>query len=109
MIEESGFNIAEMKKLTMSKELAESFYAVHADKPFFNDVVQFMTSGPIIAMVLEKDGAVAAWRDLMGATNPEQAQAGTIRALYGSNIQENGTHGSDSAENAGKEISLMFG
>ena len=109
MIEEAGFNIAQLKKLTMTKELAESFYAVHADKPFFNDVVQFMTSGPIIAMVLEKESSIAAWRDLMGATNPEQAESGTIRALFGSNIQENGTHGSDSAENAEKEISLVFG
>lgn len=108
MIEEAGFNIVQMKKMTMSQELAEQFYAVHAERPFFNDLVTFMTSGPIIAMCLEKDGAIGAWRDLMGETNPENAAQGTIRALYGSNIQENGTHGSDSAENAQTELGIIF-
>ncbi len=108
MIEQSDFEIVQMKKMTMTKKLAEKFYAVHAQKPFFNDVVAFMTSGPIIAMVLKKQDAVNAWRDLMGATNPEKAATGTIRSLFGTSVMENGTHGSDSRENAEKEIELLF-
>lgn len=108
MIEQSNFEIEKMKKITMTKSMAEAFYAVHSEKPFFREVVDFMTSGPIIAMVLEKENAVNAWRDLMGATNPEKAAAGTIRALFGTSVMENGTHGSDSRENAGKEIALLF-
>lgn len=108
MIEENGFEIVGMQKFVMSRELAEEFYEIHEDKPFYNDIVEFMSSGPIIAMVLEKEDAVNAWRNLMGATNPSNAAAGTVRALYGKSIQENGTHGSDSQENAENEIYLIF-
>jgi len=92
----------------MNQSLAEDFYAIHADKPFFPSVVNFMTSGPIIAMMLEKEGAIKAWRDLMGVTDPSKAAAGTIRALFGESIERNGTHGSDSAQSAEREINLLF-
>lgn len=108
IIEENGFNIVKMQKLTMDQALAEDFYAVHADKPFFPEVVKFMTSGPIIAMELRKENAIKAWRDLMGATDPQKAAPGTIRALFGESIERNGTHGSDSSENAEREIDLIF-
>ena len=92
-IEQEGFNIVGMKKLHMSREKAELFYAVHAERPFFSELVEFMTSGPVIVMALEKDGAIAAWRDLMGATNPAEAAEGTIRKLFATSIGENATHG----------------
>ncbi len=108
MIKEGGFTIVAQKEATLSKEQAESFYAVHKEKPFFSDLVQYITSGPVILLVLEKENGIKAWRDLMGATNPEKAVEGTIRHRFGKNIQQNAVHGSDSIENAKKEIAFFF-
>lgn len=108
LIEKDGFNILGMKKIQLSKNQAEKFYAVHKNRPFFNDLVTYMSSGPVIALVLQKDNAVQAWRDLMGSTNPEQAAAGTVRKLYGTDITHNATHGSDSKENAEIETRQFF-
>ena len=107
-IEAEGFTIVAMKKLHMSKELAELFYEVHRQKPFFSELVESIIAGPLIAMVLEKDGAIAAWRELMGPTNPSDAADGTLRKLYGTSIGENATHGSDAPATAETEIRLIF-
>jgi nucleoside-diphosphate kinase len=107
-IESEGFVIVGMKKMQMTKALAEQFYAVHKEKPFFGELVQSVTSGPIIALVLEKNGAILAWRELMGATNPEKAAEGTLRKLYGTSMTNNATHGSDAPETAASEIALVF-
>lgn len=106
MIEANGFTIVEMKKLELTKGQAEKFYDVHKKRPFFAELVDFMTSGPVVIMVLSKKNAIADWRTLMGATNPAEAAPKTIRKLFGSNIGENATHGSDSAETAQQEIAL---
>jgi nucleoside-diphosphate kinase len=106
MIESHGFTIVEMKKLKLTKAQAEKFYDVHKKRPFFVELVEFMTSGPVVVMILSKDNAIADWRTLMGATNPAEAAPKTIRKLYGSNIGENATHGSDSIETAQQEIAL---
>lgn len=108
-IEQEGFKIASMKKMQMTKELAERFYEVHKEKPFFGKLVESIIAGPIIAMVLEKDNAIAAWRELMGATDPAKAAENTIRKLYGKNITHNATHGSDAPETAETEIKIIFG
>jgi len=97
-----------MKKLHMTKEKAEQFYDVHKEKPFFQELVDFISSGPVIVMALEKENAIADWRKLMGATNPEQAEEGTIRKLYGTNIGVNAVHGSDAPETAKIELGLFF-
>lgn len=107
-IKNNGFTILDQKEITLDKDTAEKFYAVHKDKPFFADLISYITSGPIIVLALEKENAVQTWRNLMGATNPEKADAGTIRQLYGTDIQRNAVHGSDSAENAQKEIAIFF-
>jgi nucleoside-diphosphate kinase len=107
-IKQEGFSIVAMKKLQMTKDLAEQFYAVHKEKPFFSELVDSIISGPVIAMVLEKEDAITAWRDLMGVTDPAKAADGTIRKLYGVSIGENATHGSDAPETAATEISLIF-
>ena len=107
-IESNGFKIAAMKKIQLSKAQAEGFYYVHKARPFFGSLTEFMCSGPVVLLVLEKEGAISAWRDLMGATNPEEAGAGTIRKDFALNIEKNSTHGSDSAENAVFEISYFF-
>ena len=107
-IESNGFRIAAMKKNQLSKTQAEGFYYVHKERPFFASLTEFMCSGPIVLLVLEKERAISAWRDLMGATNPEDADAGTIRKDFALNIEKNSTHGSDSAENAVFEISYFF-
>lgn len=107
-IEEEGFKIIAMKRIFLSKKEAEGFYHVHAARPFFPDLVAYMTSGPVIAMVLEKENAIKAWRDVMGATNPADAAAGTIRKLFGKNIEKNATHGSDAPETAKFEIGYFF-
>ena len=107
-IESNGFRIAAMKKIQLSKAQAEGFYYVHKERPFFGSLTEFMCSGPVVLLVLEKEGAISAWRDLMGATNPEDADAGTIRKDFALNIEKNSTHGSDSAENAVFEISYFF-
>lgn len=107
-IEEEGFKIIAMKRIFLSKKEAEGFYYVHAARPFFSDLVAYMTSGPVIAMVLEKENAIKTWRDVMGATNPADAAAGTIRKLFGKNIEKNATHGSDAPETAKFEIGYFF-
>jgi len=108
MIEDNGFDIIRLQKIQLTKEKAERFYAVHSYRPFFGELVAHVTSGPVIIMALEKENAVAAWRKLMGATDPAQAAPGTVRALYGTNIGQNATHGSDSPETACEELGLFF-
>ncbi len=107
--EKSGFKIVAAKMLHLDADLAGGFYAVHKDLPFFGDLVKFMTSGPVMVQVLERDNAVAKHREIMGATNPKQAQQGTIRADYANTLSENAVHGSDSIENAKIEIAYFFG
>ncbi len=106
--ESNGLRIAAMKKVQLSKKDAEQFYAVHSERPFFGDLVEFMTSGPVVVMVLEGEDAVAKNRKLMGATNPKEAEAGTIRADFADSIDANAVHGSDSLENAKIEIEFFF-
>lgn len=108
IIEHNGFTILGMQKTHLDKKTAETFYAVHKERPFFGELVSFVTSGPVILLALEKENAVKAWRDLMGATDPLKADEGTIRKQFGSNIGKNATHGSDSAENAAQELQLFF-
>ncbi len=107
-IEEAGFAIKAMKLTRLTSEKAGEFYAVHKERPFYNDLCQYMSSGPIIAMILEKDNAVADFRTLIGATNPAEAAEGTIRKLYAKSIEANAIHGSDSDENAAIEGSFFF-
>ena len=104
----SGFRIRAMKMIHQSRKQAEGFYEVHRGKPFYEGLTEFMSSAPCVVMVLEKAGAVKAWRDLMGATDPAKADAGTIRREFGSSVGENATHGSDSDENAAIEIAYFF-
>ena len=108
IIEDNNLTIVAQKRIKLSKEKAEGFYAIHKDKPFFNDLIEYMTSAPVIVQVLEGDNAVENYRRIMGATNPENAENGTIRKEYALNIQENSVHGSDSEENAKIEISFFF-
>jgi len=109
MMEAGGFRIVELQKLTLSAERAGQFYAVHAERPFYHDLVKYMSSGPIVAAVLEKDNAVADFRTLIGATNPANAEEGTIRKKYAKSIEANAVHGSDSDENAQIEADFFFG
>ncbi|MFK0482957.1 nucleoside-diphosphate kinase [Campylobacter jejuni] len=106
--ESNGLRIAAMKKVQLSKEQTENFYAVHKERPFFKDLVEFMISGPVVVSVLEGEGAVLKNRDLMGATNPKEAKAGTIRADFAESIDANAVHGSYSLENAKIEIDFFF-
>ena len=106
--EDNGLRIAAAKKVQLSKCEAKEFYAVHKDRPFYNDLVEFMISGPVVVMVLEGDNAVAKNRELMGATNPKEAAPGTIRADFADSIDANEVHGSDSKENAAIEIAFFF-
>jgi len=108
MMSKGGFKIKALKLLQLSEERAKAFYAVHAERPFYHDLVNYMTSGPIIATVLEKDNAVQAFRDFIGATNPAEAADGTIRAIYGRSLESNAVHGSDSDENAVIETEFHF-
>lgn len=108
IIEDHGFDILRLARMELSKKQAEEFYAVHKDRPFFDELVEFMTSGPVVVMVLEKENAIQDWRDLMGATDPAKAAEGTIRKQFGTNVGENATHGSDSPENAKTEIAYFF-
>lgn len=108
MIQESGFRILGMKMLEITKEQAEGFYAVHAGKPFFNSLTTFMSSGPIVVMALEKENAIADLRQLMGATNPANAEPGTIRKKWAENIERNAIHGSDAEDTARFELSYFF-
>jgi nucleoside-diphosphate kinase len=103
-----GFRIRALKMIHQSRTQAEGFYEVHRGKPFFEGLTEFMSSAPCIVIVLEKEGAVKAWRDLMGATDPAKAEAGTIRKEFGASVGENATHGSDSDENAAIEIAYFF-
>ena len=105
-ITDAGFTIKAAKMTQLAKQDAEAFYAVHSERPFFKDLVEFMTSGPIVAAVLEKDNAVADFRTLIGATNPAEAAEGTIRAKYAESIDANAVHGSDSDENAAIEAAF---
>jgi nucleoside-diphosphate kinase len=108
-IESKGFRIAAMKRTKLPLEQAEGFYHVHKERPFFKDLTTYMsTGGPVVLMVLQKDNAIADWRELMGATNPKDAAEGTIRKEFAQNIEKNSVHGSDSAENAAFEISYFF-
>ncbi len=106
--ESNGLRIAAAKKIKLSKCDAKAFYAVHKDRPFFNDLVDFMVSGPVVVMVLEGENAVAKNRELMGTTNPKEAAKGTIRADFADSIDANAVHGSDSLENAAVEIAFFF-
>ena len=108
MFIKNGFNISQEKKIQIEKSEAEKFYKVHETKPFYNDLCSYLSSGPIIAMILEKENAVADNRILMGATNPNDAKEGTIRKKYGISIDKNSVHGSDSVENAKIEIDFFF-
>lgn len=105
---QKGYKLVAMKYTRLSEEKAGEFYGIHRERPFFKDLVSFMTSGPIVAAVLEKDNAVADFRDVIGATDPAKAEAGTIRNLYAKSIDANAVHGSDSDENAAIEASFFF-
>ena len=105
---DNGFGIRGMKLIHQTKKQAEGFYAVHRERPFFGELTEFMSSGPCVVLVLEKENAVPEWRNLMGATNPAEADEGTIRKEFASSIGENAVHGSDSDENAALEISYFF-
>jgi len=109
MMEAGGFRVVELQKISLTAERAGEFYAVHKERPFYQDLVQYMSSGPIVAAVLEKDNAVADFRTLIGATNPAQAAEGTIRKKYAKSIEANAVHGSDSDENAQIEADFFFG
>ncbi|SCA62574.1 Nucleoside diphosphate kinase [Chlamydiales bacterium SCGC AG-110-P3] len=106
--EKKGLHIVAAKMLHLSEDQAKEFYVIHKERPFYGELVSFMTSGPVMAMVLEGNNAVALNREIMGATNPEEATAGTIRADFAKTIDENAVHGSDSAENAATEIAFFF-
>ncbi|GAB5464988.1 MAG: nucleoside-diphosphate kinase [Candidatus Kapaibacteriales bacterium] len=108
MTQKEGFEILGMKMTKLSKAEAQKFYEVHKERPFYNDLVEYMTSGPIVALALKKDNAVESWRNFIGATNPEDAAEGTVRKLYGKNIENNAVHGSDSDENAKREVGFFF-
>tara|TARA_A100001011_G_C13788302_1_gene625978 strand:- start:44 stop:460 length:417 start_codon:yes stop_codon:yes gene_type:complete len=108
VIEDNNFTIIAQKRIKLSKVEAEGFYSIHKDKPFFNELIEYMTSGPVVVQVLQGNNAVEEYRKIMGATNPENAENGTIRKQFALNIQENSVHGSDSDENAKKEINYFF-
>ena len=107
-IETAGFTVRKMQMVTLSRAEAEGFYAVHREQPFFEHLTSFMSSGPVLVLVLEATGAIKKWRDLMGATDPAQAASGTIRREFGQSIGQNATHGSDGPETAMFEISYFF-
>ena len=108
IIEKNGFNICAMQKKQLTEEQARAFYAVHKERPFYNELVEFITSGPVIALCLEQDNAIKNWRNLMGATNPLNAEEGTIRKLFGENVGHNAVHGSDAPETAQQELAQFF-
>jgi nucleoside-diphosphate kinase len=108
VIEKAGLRIVAQKRVRMTREHAETFYAVHKERPFFGELVEFMTSGPVVVQVLEGDNAIAKYREVMGATNPANAAEGTIRKQFAESVGENTVHGSDSAENADIEIRQFF-
>jgi len=106
--EDEGFEVVGLKKLRLSRDDARAFYAVHAERPFYDSLTEFMSSGPIVALVLRRDNAVKHLREVMGATNPAEAAEGTIRALYAESLEANSVHGSDAPETAAAEISFFF-
>lgn len=108
LIELNKFSILRMEKVTLTKERAQQFYAVHKERSFFNELVDGMLTGPIIVMALERENAIAAWRELMGATDPQKAAIGTMRYMFGVDIGNNGTHGSDAPETAKQEVKFFF-
>ena len=108
IINNNGFHIAALKLIRLSRINAEQFYSIHRDKPFYDSLIDFMTSGPVVIGILEKENAVAEYRKLMGATDPSQAEEGTIRKMFAENIERNAVHGSDSDENAEKECNFFF-
>jgi nucleoside-diphosphate kinase len=108
VIEDAGLRIVAQRRIRMTKEEAEDFYDVHRERPFYGELVEFMTSGPVVVQVLEADNAVARYREIMGATNPAQAAEGTIRKLFAQSVGENSVHGSDSVDNAKVEIAQFF-
>tara|TARA_B100000965_G_scaffold394087_1_gene405823 strand:+ start:1726 stop:2142 length:417 start_codon:yes stop_codon:yes gene_type:complete len=108
IIEKNGLRIIAQKRIILSQENAKEFYSIHKDKPFFNDLIEYMTSHPVVLQVLQSNDAVNKYREVMGSTNPKEAKEGTIRSKFGLNIQENSVHGSDSKENADIEISFFF-
>jgi nucleoside-diphosphate kinase len=108
MAERAGFRVRGLKMLRLSKQQAEAFYEIHKERPFFGGLVTFMTEGPVVVMVLERENAIAQWRELMGATNPEKAAEGTVRKKYAKNIERNAVHGSDAPETAAVEIPFFF-
>ncbi len=107
-IEEAGLEIIAMKRIQLDEQMAQGFYAVHKERPFFGELVKFMTSGPVVALVMQGEGAIKAWRDLMGPTHSDEAPAGTIRGDFGTDIEQNASHGSDAPETARLEISYFF-
>lgn len=108
MIEKGGFDILRLQKGQLTPELAEIFYEEHSGKPFFGELVEFISSGPIIIMALQKENAIADWRKLMGATDPKKADEGTVRKKFGASVGKNAVHGSDSAQSAARELGLFF-
>ena len=108
IIEENNLRIIAQKRIHLTNEQAENFYDIHKEKPFFKDLIEYMTSGPVIVQVIEGDNAITKYREVMGATNPDNAKEGTIRKIHALNVQENSVHGSDSEENAIKEIDFFF-
>ena len=108
IIEESGLRIIAQKRIKLSSDQAMKFYSIHNKKPFFNDLINYMTSGPVVVQVLESNNAVDKYREIMGSTNPEEANNGTIRKILALNVQENSVHGSDSIKNAKNEINFFF-
>jgi nucleoside-diphosphate kinase len=107
-IEDSGLSVVAIKKMHLSKSQAQAFYAVHKEKKFYNELVDFMISGPVFVMVMEGDEAISTWRTIMGATDPSKAADGTLRKLFASSVQENAVHGSDAPETAAQEIKFFF-
>lgn len=108
MIKDAGFKLVGLKMRRLAKHEAEAFYAVHAARPFYSGLVAFMTEGPVVLMVLEREDAIAKWRELMGATNPANAAEGTIRKMFAENIERNSVHGSDAVETAAQEVPFFF-
>ena len=107
-LENEGFRVLGIRRMSLSTDQAQAFYEVHRERPFYGSLVEFMTSGPVVVAALERDGAVAGLRQVMGATNPEEADEGTVRKLYATSIERNAIHGSDSPENAALELAFFF-
>ena len=107
LIEQSGLRIIAQRRIRMTKAQAQQFYAVHSERPFYDELVEFMMSGPVVVQVLEGENAIAKYREVMGATNPDEAEEGTLRKLFAESLSKNAVHGSDSSESAAREIAIM--